>query len=306
MSTSQIGDADLRASIDALPSIASQPINQIRARTRAVLLSAAGEVQGLESVIDRVIEGDGCGIPVRIYRPSDQSDLPLIVFFHGGGFVVCDLDTHDSIARALAVRSNAVVVSVDYRLAPEFPFPAAYNDSVCAFRWSVEHAREIGADGSRFAVAGDSAGANLATTVARLARDEGLELRMQVLLYPLIDGDLRRHSYRKSPAMADMIKFSVASYNAPSGDTRAFPLAAPDLSGLCPSITVIAGRDVLAAEGIEYAKRMEQSGVDSMVVNFEDAPHGFVGMSAQYPEARQALVVVGGYLATAFTDRDYI
>ncbi|TSD95052.1 alpha/beta hydrolase [Skermania sp. ID1734] len=230
-----------------------------------------------------VRETDG----LRVYRPHHDGDpLPVIVFAHGGGFVFCDLDSHDEFCRSLAAGVPAVVVSVDYRLAPEHPGPAAHDDMYAAVEWAAKHAHDFGADPTRIAVAGDSAGGNLAATVAIAARDRGgPSIAAQILLYPVIDDDFETESYRR---------FGVGYYNttaamkwywqqyAPNGtdDVRLVPTRAASLAGLPPAVVITAELDPPCAAGDAYAQRLRTDGVAVQHHRYDGLFHGFLTIPA--------------------------
>lgn len=247
-------------------------------------------------------------VPVRIYRPSEERALPVIVYLHGGGFVLGSLDSHDRLCRTLAAGVGAAVVAVDYRLAPEHPFPAAVDDAWSATRWVLDRGADLGFDVARVAVAGDSAGGNLAAVVAQLAHDAGLPLRSQVLIYPVIDRRLDRPSMLDNAEgyvleRADMDWF-WQQYDpegvAPS-DPRAVPLARADLSGLPPALVITAEHDPLRDEGEEYAARLEDAGVVTKVLRFDGMFHGFVQMPRLLSAADEATAAIIEHLADAFT-----
>ena len=234
---------------------------------------------------DRILAGPGGDLPVRVYRRLGGPSLaPAIVYYHGGGWVVGDLDTHDGCCRVLAEVSGCVVVSVDYRLAPEHRFPAAVDDAVAAFRWVQEHHREIGVLPGRVGVMGDSAGGNLAAVVAQQCRDEDPPVA-QSLVYPATNAhfDSRSHELFAEGFLltrADVEWYraqylpEVATWDAPA----ASPLLAPDLDGLAPALVVTAGFDPLRDEGAAYAERLSDAGVPCEYRCYDDMVHGFFGM----------------------------
>jgi acetyl esterase len=243
-----------------------------------------GTVEDIE-----VAGGDGPR-PARVYRPGTASDraLPMLVFFHGGGFVIGDLDTHDSQARRLCRDLEALVVSVDYRLAPEHPFPAAPDDCVAATRWVADNAARWGGDPSRLAVGGDSAGGNLAAVVAQRCRDEGgPQLSAQLLLYPVIDLDEDRGRYPSRTENAegyllsqDDMDWFTESYlpdPARASDPAASPLRG-ELADLPPAVVVTAEYDPLRDEGDAYAAALAAAGVPVTHERFNGLIHGFFGM----------------------------
>lgn len=246
---------------------------------------------------NRGIPGPAGELPVRIYTPDGAGPFPLLMFFHGGGFVVCDLDSHDALARSLCGGAGAVVVSVDYRLAPEAKFPAAPEDCHAATRWAVDNAASIGADGARVAVAGDSAGGNLAAVVAQLAKQRGgPALAHQLLLYPVTAHDFTTPSYEENAEgyflTRDMMQWFWHHYleRAEDGqDPLAAPLRAEDLSGLPPATVVTAEYDPLRDEGEAYARRLDEAGVPTQAVRYDGVIHGFVSMYQQIDKGREAI-----------------
>ncbi|PRC42273.1 lipase [Mycobacterium sp. ITM-2017-0098] len=245
---------------------------------------------------DLQIEGPGGPIALRIYRPpSERAVLPVVVFIHGGGWTVGDLDTYDGQARMHAAGAEAVVVSIDYRLAPEHPFPAAVDDVWAATRWVAEHAADIGADAGRLAVAGDSAGGNLAAVVAQSARDAGMPLRFQLLWYPSTTFDTSLPSFTEN---ADAPILDLASCKGFSrwyvGDTdlsdppvTLIP-ARGDLAGLPPAYIAVAGHDPLRDDGLRYAELLTAAGVPVDVHNAEALVHGYLGYAGIVPAATEA------------------
>ncbi len=298
------------------PDFEHMPAAEVRRLTRENSESArqAGppppEVARVE---DRFIPGPAGDIPVRVYWPRGASGTrPLIVYFHGGGFVICDLDSHDGACRSLANETGAVVVSVDYRLAPEHPFPAAAEDSYAATVWAAEHASELGADATRLAVAGDSAGGNLAAVVALMARDrKGPRLRHQLLIYPVTDLSPGRHTHPSQTDNAtgyflrtrDMEWFR-AQY-LPKGDDGldpyASPLLAADVRNLPPAFVVTAEYDPLRDEGEAYGAKLAAAGIPVEMVRAEGLFHGFFSMGEMIasvkPINEQAFAAVRDTLA---------
>jgi acetyl esterase len=247
-------------------------------------------------------------IPARIYTPRDlrQSNglAPCLVFFHGGGWVIGDLDTHDVACRKLADEGQFIVVSVDYRRAPEYKFPAAVDDAVAATRWIVAHAPELGIDAARVSVGGDSAGGNLAAVVALTARDEnGPEIAGQVLIYPATDFAMRHPSHRE-PETSILLTHTVIRWfrdhylasPADADDWRASPARAKTLERLPPAFVLTAGADPLRDEGEEYAKRLEQAGVAVTYRTFPGQFHGFFTMGKLLDQANVAARDIGAWL----------
>lgn len=249
---------------------------------------------------DRTVDGPAGPIPIRVYWPpeADGTAVPVVVFLHGGGWSVGDLDTYDGTARMHAVGAGAVVVSVDYRLAPEHPYPAAVDDVWAATQWVGRHAAQLGADPARIAVAGDSAGGNLAAVVSQLARDAGAPtIAYQLLWYPSTTFDTTLPSFTEN---ADA---PVLSLSACSGYTRWYigdldmseppatlvPARAGDLSGLPPTYIAVAGHDPLRDDGARYAELLTAAGVPVELHNAETLVHGYLGYAGVVPAATEAM-----------------
>jgi acetyl esterase len=269
-----------------------------RKRLRRDALIHAGETIPVRSVRDLEIAP---GLRARHYAPDSQGEAPLIVFFHGGGFVVCDLDTHDPACRVLCRDAAAHVLAVDYRLAPEAPFPAAVEDAQAALAWAQAHARELGADPARIAVAGDSAGGNLATVVCQLAKRNGAPApAAQLLLYPAVDRstvrpslELFRDGFFLTRDDVDWyFENYVAGVQVDPGDPRLSPLRCPDLSGLPPALVVTAGFDPLRDEGEAYARALRDAGNVVVLRRFDSLIHGFANMIGLSRSCREAMTEV--------------
>ncbi|NUR85122.1 MAG: alpha/beta hydrolase [Nonomuraea sp.] len=243
--------------------------------------------------IEERLAGD---IPVRVYTPEGPGPHPIVVFFHGGGFVICTLDTHDWTCRTLCRDAGAVVVSVDYRLAPEHPYPAAVDDAYAATRWVHEHAAELGGDPERLAVAGDSAGGNLAAVTSLRARDEGWPgIRFQLLVYPCTDAAQDSASITENGQgyflTADHMRWFWDCYQ-PDPARRGEPYSSPinaDLRGLPPALVVTAEFDPLRDEGEQYGRLMEEAGNQVESVRFDGMFHGFFTLAGDVlPATREA------------------
>ncbi|MFQ5427224.1 MAG: alpha/beta hydrolase [Gaiellales bacterium] len=231
-----------------------------------------------------------------------------MVYFHGGGWVIGDLDTHDGVARALANRARSVVVSVDYRLAPEHPFPASIDDAWAATAWVAEHGPQ-GIDRDRLAVGGDSAGGNLAAIVARRARERDLDLRFQLLVYPVTDFDLGTRSYLDYAEGCGLSRDAMRWFwdlYVPSEQSRASPDASPlrarDVTGLPPALVQTAEFDVLRDEGEAYAARLEEAGVPVTLTRYDGLIHGFIRMPGVLDRASDALDEAAAALRAALHD----
>jgi acetyl esterase len=261
-------------------------------------------------VRDLAADGPFGPIPLRLYRPADAAattPLPVLVYFHGGGWVIGDLDTHDVLCRQLTAEAGVSVVSVDYRLAPEHKFPAAVDDAWAATRWIVAHAAELGVDAGRVAVGGDSAGGNLATVVALLARDHGgPAIAWQALLYPVTDVSTETQSYRDCSEGFLLTRESMRwffdqylSAEADAADWRVSPLRARSLAGLPPALIVTAGFDPLRDEGEAYAIALRNAGVRVDAICYGGMIHGFVPMGRLIDTGNRAVSHVAGSLRQA-------
>ena len=259
------------------------------------------------AVKNLVAEGPGGPIPLRVYRPAGvaaSAALPGLVYFHGGGWVIGDLDTHDALCRQLTAEAGITVVNVDYRLAPEHKFPAAADDAWAATRWTVAHASELGVDAGRLAVGGDSAGGNLAAVVALQARDAGAPaIKLQVLVYPVTDVSAETRSYHDFAEgymlTRESMRWFTAHYLAAGGqatDWRVSPLRASSHTGLPPALVVTAGFDPLRDEGAAYAAKLQQAGVLVDYVCYGGMIHGFAGMGKLIETGNRAVSHVAATL----------
>jgi acetyl esterase len=290
-----------------LPSLNTLSAPEARAAFSATRL-AAGEPEPVARVEDRSIPGPAGDIPVRIYCPEGEPPFPLVVYFHGGGWVIGDLDTHDGTCRTLTNLTRCVTVSVSYRLAPEHKFPAAVEDAFAATEWAASNASALGADARRLAVAGDSAGGNLAAAVSLIARDGGSpKIAHQALIYPVTDFGFDRPSYESNAEgyflTKEMMRWFWGHYVASEADAahpHASPLRASDLSGLPPALIITAEFDPLRDEGEAYGARLQEAGVPATVSRYDGMIHGFVGMAALIPQGRQALQETAQALRSAF------
>ncbi len=248
---------------------------------------------------DRTIPGPAGDIPVRIYTPvAGGGTGPALVYYHGGGWVIGDLDTHDALCRTLANEAGCKVIAVHYRLAPEHPFPAAFDDAYAAVKWVEANSSEVGIDPNRVAVAGDSAGGNLAAAVCLRAKAEkGPQLAFQLLIYPVTDAPRGTQSYKdfvegyflEAEGMDWFWNHYVLSAGADPADPFAAPLRAPTHAGLPPAYVVTAGFDVLRDEGKAYAEALKKAGVEVEYVNYEGMIHGFFNLQGALDVARDAV-----------------
>jgi acetyl esterase len=252
----------------------------------------------------------GNSIPVRIYTPKGEGPFPVIVYYRGGGWVIASLDTYDSSCRGLCSLNNAIVISVDYRQAPEHKFPAAPEDAYAAFQYIAEHASDFNGDGKRIAVAGESAGGNLATVVCLIAKQRGGKMPLhQVLIYPVTNYAFDTQSYRDNatakPLNAAMMPWFFERYlNSPADGENILvsPLRATSeqLRGLPPATVVTDEIDPLRSEGIAYAEKLKAAGIDTASKDFEGVTHEFFGMSTILDQAKAANAFVAARLKVAF------
>jgi acetyl esterase len=308
-------DPQAQAFLDQLNALGAQPLSSMPVadarRAMDALAALRVEPSPVRSAVDRRIPGPGGEVPVRIYTPNATAPLPLLVYFHGGGWVLGGLDTHDGTCRELANGAGCVVVSVDYRLAPEHKFPAAAEDCYAASQWAAAHAAELGADAKRVAVGGDSAGGNLAAAVAQMARDRGgPPLVFQLLIYPVIAAAFDTQSYRDNAegyllTAGDMRWFwnHYLATPADAANPHAAPLSARTLAGLPPALVITAEFDPLRDEGELYAHRLEEAGVPTRLSRYDGMIHGFFGMGHIMDKARAAVQESCANLRLVYTRR---
>jgi acetyl esterase len=299
--------------LDGLAQAGGPPLHEMSpAEAREVFrgLIAFDQPEEVTRVDDRLIPADGTDVPVRVYTPADAvgGNAPLLIWIHGGGWVIGDLDTHDVQCRQITAEGGITVVAVDYRLAPEHKFPAAVDDAWAATRWVVAHAGELGVDPRRIAVSGDSAGGNLAAVVALLARDAGNTpaIALQVLVYPVTDLAGESKSYGDFSdgylLTRDSMRWFKNHYLKSSSDTddwRASPLRAPSLAGLPPALVITAGFDPLRDEGAAYATRMTEAGGRVDYVCYGGMIHGFMPMGRLIDTGNRAISHVAASLRQA-------
>jgi acetyl esterase len=289
------------------PAFHQRSVAQAR-RDMRTLASATSGWRPMARVGNARVHAGHRTIPVRVYRPFGRTTpSPLLVWFHGGGFVVGDLFTADGTCRRLADASGAVVVSVDYRRAPEHPLPAAHKDAVAAAEWAIDHCGALGADPARVVVGGDSVGANLATHVARVLRDGGIRpVAMQLLVYPATDLSLGHADF--DPRLAQLLTHETlhwfGNHAMPDRDAAArrradiSPMFADDLAGLPPAMLITAGVDPVRSDGMEYLRRLRDAGVSSIHADYPGQIHGFLGMDLIFPAGSRALVAAARAINT--------
>jgi acetyl esterase len=290
------------------PRLESLPPVEARQLAIEGLKPVAGEMEDVASIEDLRIAGPGGEIRLRVYTPHGSTPGPAMVYFHGGGWVVCDLDTHAVMCSAIARRAGAVVAAVDYRLAPEHKFPAAVEDCYAATRWVAENAARLGIDPQRITVGGDSAGGNLGAVISLKSRDEGgPRIAAQALVYPVTDlSSLDTSSYSEFAegyhlSRAQMQWFRDHYLRQPEDALNPFasPLLAEDLSGLPPALVITAECDPLRDEGEAFAQRLERAGVAVKFTRYPGMIHPFFSMCGAIPEAYEAIDEVAAWVRNA-------
>ena len=276
-------------SLEGLPDMPVDVAREVNDREARVMF---GPVESVFAIEEREVEGPGGDIRVRIYRPDAEPDLPMLVYFHGGGWVVGSLDSHDGVARFLCRFGRCIVISVDYRLAPEHSFPAAVEDAWAITTWVSAQAERIGGDAQRMAVGGDSAGGNLATVVALRARDTALPVALQLLVYPALDcgeePEIGWWVHHYLPDAADRIR------------PEASPLRAPDIHGVAPVVLLSCDLDPLKVQADAYARRLREAGIPTTTHTYPGLIHGAYRMPGVLPGATKMLEDSAAALGAAF------
>ena len=289
-----------QAVADFMASIRMAPLNELSPGDARAVFKAARVP--LEIPVHEVRDIDAGGVPCRLYRPSAERGVPLVVYLHGGGWVVGDLDTHDHICRTIARNAGMAVLSVDYRLAPEHKFPAALDDAQSATEWAFKNADSLGVDPGRMAIAGDSAGGNLAAVVAQR---RVVPLKYQVLIYPAVDMSMKLPSIEtnaEGPTLTKkMMQWFIDHYlrnEDDKCDVAASPILASDevLSSVPPALVITSEFDPLCDDGEEYGKRLVKNGVNASVVRFNGTLHGFFSMLSGVDDAVGAHDLVVSYV----------
>lgn len=305
-------DPQAQAVMDQVAALGFPPAHTVspaeaRANGRARPRAPGPEVGQVE---DRSIPGPDSEIPVRIYTPAGSGPFPVLVWFHGGGWVVGDLDSADATARHLTVGAGCIVVSVDYRLAPETKFPGPAEDCYAATQWVAQNAALINGAANNIAVGGDSSGGNLAAAVSLMARDRGGATPvLQLLVYPVTDRDFRTTSYQANADGYQLTRDTMIWYwdhyleiEAGAANPYAAPLQAKELGELPPALVITAEYDPLRDEGEAYAQRLQAAGVATTCTRYDGMIHGFFGMSAVVDKGKQAIDQASAALQVAFAD----
>ncbi|QLL23782.1 alpha/beta hydrolase [Actinobacteria bacterium IMCC25003] len=278
-----------------LPQVWEAPIEVIRRNTQGRVVTS-GPVEAIKEISHRFIPGPTADLPIRIYRPTSASSAPAIVYFHGGGWVLNFLDIYDASLARLANQSGATIISVNYQKAPEHPFPIPFDDCFATLQWVTAHAEELQIDPARIGVAGDSAGANLASGVAIKARDNKIPLAFQLLIYPCNDRNFETESYVKNAtgyglSTQAMQWFWDQYLQGSQHDTNpyAVPMRADSFSGVAPAIIITAQYDPLISDGEKYAALLERDGVTVLYKEYDGMIHGFFTNLAVTPTAQEAI-----------------
>lgn len=308
-------DPDAQAFIDQFePLLMPQPLHRMgvdAARAQVAALPAPPADPVVFAVDERSVPGPAGDVAVRVYRPSDEQGLPILVWLHGGAFVIGGPDMTDGLCRTLTNAAECIVVSVDYRLAPEHPFPAAFEDSYAALQWCAEHGAALGGDPARLAVGGDSAGAALAACVALHARDHGPTLALQAIVYgssryPSGEEDsMQRFVGPGQLLTAPDLEWSLDQYlqrPGDRGDVRANAWAAETLAGVAPAVVLTADHDPLLDDTTAYAERLKADGVPVTLRAYTGVFHGFLAFPGAIAKARTALADLAGDVRGAFSE----
>jgi acetyl esterase len=297
-------DPLVKAFLDQLASVPGPKLWEVPAQQARFMFAAMMQMVGPKDVpvgrIENIVmPGPAGDIALRVYTPvaAGGEPLPVLIFFHGGGFIIGDLDTHDGLCRMFANEGGYRVIAVDYRLAPEHPFPAAVEDAFAAVCWIEANAPALGVDANRIAVGGDSAGGNLSAVIAQLAKEKGApKIAFQLLMFPATQIGQETASMREFSVGyfldRQTMDWFYAQY-APAGtdktDLRLSPLHAPDLSGLPPAYVLLGGFDPLHDEGLQYAQKLRAAGVEVEVADYKGMVHTFTYMQTLLPQAREAV-----------------
>ncbi|MEN6498719.1 MAG: alpha/beta hydrolase [Thermoguttaceae bacterium] len=308
-------DPQVQTFLEELQRLGAAPFHKLSpTEARKVAVNGAKVLeppQPVAKIENRRVPGHGGWIPIRIYTPEGSTPLPMFVYYHGGGWVVGDVETHESLCTAIANAAGCIVVSVDYRLAPEHKFPAAVDDAYAAARWVADNAASFGGDPERMAVGGDSAGGNLAAVVALMARDRGMfQLAFQVLIYPVTDHNFNTPSYLENAegyllSREDMRWFwdHYLAHTDDGDHPYASPLRACDLSRLPPALVITAEYDPLRDEGEAYAARLRNAGVAVKLSRYQGLIHAFIRHTERFDKAREAIGEVADALKRAFASQ---
>jgi acetyl esterase len=305
-------DPQARAVLDQMAAMGAPPINKLSVSEARQASNEMAAMQGAPEAVakaeDRTLPGPAGNIPVRIYTPAGKGPLPVFVYFHGGGWVIGDIESSDALCRTLCNAAQCIVMSVDYRLAPENPFPAAVEDAYCATSWAAANAAAFGGNPFRIAVGGDSAGGNLAAVVTQIARDRGKpELKFQLLIYPATDAACDTPSYSENADGYFLTNDSMLWFwnhyigsDADRSNPLVSPLRAQNFTGLPAALVITAEFDPLRDEGERYADHLRAAGVPVHLTRYDGMIHGFFTMGAMIDQGRKAMQQAAAALRTAF------
>ena len=314
-------EPNMQKVLDAMASLKPKPIENLspeeaRKQPSAAdavkkVLSDAGQSTAPEPGVTmktQTVQGKGGSFPVHIFTPEGKGPFPVIVYYHGGGFVIADTKVYEASVRALAKGAKAIVVSADYRRAPEHKFPTQPEDAFAAYKWAIDNASQFNGDPTRVAVAGESAGGNLATVVSMMARDQKAQLPVhQLLVYPVVDNDMNNASYKKNanakPLNKAMMGWFFKHYKGDPKNPYALPMKAASLKGLPPATIIAAEIDPLLSEGKAYADKLKKDGVAVSYKEYTGVTHEFFGMGAVVPKAKEAEQFAADSLKKAFAAR---
>ncbi|BCT91247.1 acetylhydrolase [Lysobacter helvus] len=314
-------DPQMQAVLDQLAKLGGKPVETLTAVEARKQPSPADAVKALlesqgkpttpeavAKVENRTFPGPGGAVPIRIYTPEGKGPMPVVLYIHGGGWVIADLDTYDASPRAIANAAKAIVVSTHYRQGPEHLFPAAHDDTLAAYEWLLKNAAKLGGDPKRIALVGESAGGNMAADIAIAARDKGLQAPLhQVLVYPVADKAMDSPSYLENanakPLNKPMMEWFAKNYlgdPAKAADPRISLVDQPNLAGLPPATIILAQIDPLRSGGEKLAEKLQAAGVPVTVQRYDGVAHEFFGMGAVVDKAKQAQQLAGAELRKAF------
>lgn len=312
-------DPDMQAVLDEAQALGIKPLETLTTERARAQPTPADAVKSLllkrgkpaptpaVSVDDRTFAVGDTQIPLRVYTPEGDGPFPIILYIHGGGWVIADIDTYDSSARSLADGAGAVVVSTHYRQGPESRFPTAHNDTYAAYQWVLSNAQSLDGDPKRVAVAGESAGGNMAASIAMRAKRDGVQQPVhQLLVYPVAQAGMKTESYKENgsakPLGAKALPWFTEKYfrTPADGNDPMFNLLKADLTGVAPATVITAQIDPLRSEGKMLADKLEAAGVDTSYRNYEGVTHEFFGMGAVVADAKDAMTFGAGQLRGAF------
>lgn len=290
--------------ISPVSELAPKKVRQQRRKETLIALNIFDKKIKVHKVVEDIIDGKDGDIPIRIYYPSDAKNLPILLFFHGGGFVLMDMDTHDNVCRRLCNQGETIVISVEYRLAPEHKFPSAHNDSWEALNWASKHAKNIGGNANKISVGGDSAGGNLAASIAFRSRNEnGPKINTQLLIYPWVDGTFSFDSlvrngtgYLLTNKMIHWFRYQYVRDESDFKNPMLSPILETDFTNLAPALVMSCGFDPLVDENIEYVSKLKKGGNKTTYLHYPNQIHGCINVPFLSDEIEDAFIKMGSFL----------